>query len=127
MQFFQNLKIVKQNTKLKTEVNGVKIKLTHRTIHKALDIPDNRTDEWDFDYDEFDAYSVMTTLPSNSEDPKQKQLTSFNTNTFPPLQRLIHHIFTTIITPQGGGRCKLTETQMFLFYCLFKKIQVSLP
>ena len=51
---------MQQNTKLKSTVNGVKIKLNHNTIRKALDIPDNKTDEWDFDYDEFDAYLVMT-------------------------------------------------------------------
>ena len=83
-------------------MNGVKIKLNQRTIRRALKIPDGGTDEWDFDYDEFDVYSLMTSLPSNPDDPRQKQLTSFNTNIFPPLQRLIHHIFTTIITPQGG-------------------------
>ena len=97
-------------------MNGVKIKLNQRTIRRAFKIPDGVTDEQDFDYDEFDAYSLMTALPSNPDDFRQKQLTSFNTNTFSPLQRLIHHIFTTIITSQGGGRCRLTETQRFLFY-----------
>ena len=53
-------------------------------------------------------------------------LTSFNTNSFPLLQRLVYHMFTTIVTPQGGGRCRLTETQRFLFYCLFKNIQVNM-
>ena len=67
----------------------------------------------------------MTHLPATTE-VKQIMLTSFNTNTFPPLQRLIHHMFTTIVTPQGGGRCRITETHRFLFYCLFKNIQVNL-
>ena len=64
MQFFQNLKIVQQNTKLKTAVNGVKIKLNQRTIRRALEILEEGTDEYNFDYDEFDAYSVMIDLPS---------------------------------------------------------------
>ena len=51
-------------------MNGVKIKLNQRTIRRALNILDGGTDEWDFDYDEFDAYSIMTTLPSNPEDPR---------------------------------------------------------
>ena len=48
-------------------------------------------------------------------------------NSFPPLKRLLHHIFTTIITPQGGGRGRLTKTQRILFFCLFKNIPVDLP
>ena len=108
-------------------MNDVKIKLNQKTIHKALKISDGGTNEWNLDYDEYEAYSLMTELPSNTDDSRQTQLTSFNTNLFPPLQRFIHHIFTTIITPQGGGRCRLTKTQRFLFYCLFKNIQVNLP
>ena len=83
--------------------------------------------EWSLDYDVHEAYSIMTDLPSDRADSKQVQLTSFNTNSYPPLQRLVHHLFTTIITPQGGGRGRLIETQRLLFYCLFRNIKVSLP
>ena len=82
-------------------------------------------DEWILDYDPYEAYSLMTDLLATTE-AKQIMLTSFNTNSFPPLQCLIHHMFTIIVTPQGGGRWRLTETQQFLFYCLFKNIQVNL-
>ena len=67
----------------------------------------------------------MTELPATS-DSRILMLTSFNTNSFSPLQQILHHMFTTIITPQGGGRCRLTETQRFLFYCLLKNIKVNL-
>ena len=82
-------------------------------------------DEWILDYDPYEAYSLMTELPATIE-TKLIMLTSFNTNSFSPLQHLVHHMFTTIITPQGGGKCRLIETQRFLFYCLFKNIQVNL-
>ena len=94
-------------------------------IRKTLQLPKGDVDEWILDYDPFKAYTLMTELLATT-DPKMLMLTSFNTNSFPPLQRLLHHMFTTIITPQGGGRCRLTETQRFLFYYLFKTIQVNL-
>ena len=106
-------------------VKGVKIKLTGRTIQKTLKLPEGDVDEWILDYDPSEAYTLMTELPAIT-DPKMLMLMSFNTNSFPSLQHLVHHMFTTIITPQGGGRCRLTETQRFLFYCLFKNIQVNL-
>ena len=88
-------------------------------------MPEGDIDEWSVDYDPCEAYSLMTELPASS-DSRILILTSFNTNSFPPLQRILHHMFTTIITPQGGGRCRLTETQRFLFYCLMKNIKVNL-
>ena len=106
-------------------MKGVKIKIFGRTIRKTLKLHKGDVDEWILDYDLSEAYTLMTELPATSN-PKMLLLTSFNTNSFPPLQHLLHHMFTTIITPQGGGRCRLTETQRFLFYCLFKNIQVNL-
>ena len=106
-------------------VKGVKIKLSGRTIRETLQLPEGDVDEWILDYDPSKAYILMTELPATT-DAKMLMLTSFSTNSFPPLQRLVHHMFTTIITPQGGGRCRLTKTQKFLFYCLFENIQVNL-
>ena len=34
---------------------------------------------------------------------------NLNANTFPPLQRLIHHIITTMIYPKGGSRDQVTS------------------
>ena len=67
----------------------------------------------------------MTDQPSDSES-RIVMFTGFNTNLFPPIQRILHHMFTTIITPQGGGRCRLTETQRFLFFYLMNNIKVDL-
>ena len=106
-------------------VKGVKIKLFGKSIQKILKLSERDVDEWILDYDPYEAYSLMTDLSVITE-AKLIMLTSFNTNSFLPLQRLVHHMFITIITPQGGGRCRLTETQRFIFYCLFKNIQVNL-
>ena len=124
-EFFQNLQTNKNKSKIWSIVKGVKIKISSRTIRKMLKLPKRDVDEWILDYDPYEAYTLMIELPTTT-DAKMLMLTSFNTNLFPPLQRLVHHMFTTIITPQGGGRCRLTETQRFLFYCLFKNIQVNL-
>ena len=106
-------------------MQGVKIKLSGRIIRKTLHLSEGDVDEWSLDYDPYEAYSLITDLPATIE-AKQIMLISFNTNSFPPLQCVIHHMFTTIVTPQGGGRCRLTETQKFLFYYLFKNIRVNL-
>ena len=31
-----------------------------------------------------------------------------NANSFPPMQRLLHHLITTIVYPKGGSRDKVT-------------------
>ena len=106
-------------------MKGIKIKISGRTIRKTLQLPEGEIDEWSLDYDPSEAYSLMTELPASS-DSRILMLMSFNTNSFPPLQRILHHMFTTIITPQGGGRCRLTETKRFLFFYLMKNIKVKL-
>ena len=80
-------------------VKGVKIKISGRTIQKMLKLPKGDVDEWILDYDPSEAYTLMIELPA-TKDAKILMLMSFNTNSFPPLQRLVHHLFTTIITPQ---------------------------
>ena len=64
----------------------VKIKLNEWIIRKTLDLLAGDVDEWIFYYDPYDAYTIMTDLPCNTVGPKQIQLTSYNTNSFPPLQ-----------------------------------------
>ena len=124
-EFFQNLQTNKKKSKLWSIVKGIKIKLSGNSIQKIIQLPDGGVDEWSLDYDPCEAYSLMTDQPANSE-LRILMLTDFNTNSFPPIQRILHHMFTTIITPQGGGRCRLKETQRFLFFCLMKNIKVDL-
>ena len=107
-EFFQNLQTNENKSKIWSTVKGVQIKISSRTIRKTLKLPEGDVDEWILDYDPSEAYTLMTELPVTT-DAKMLMLTSFNTNSFPPLQRLVHHMFTTIITPQGGGRCRLIK------------------
>ena len=65
-------------------VKGVKIKISGRTIRKTLQLPEGDVDEWILDYDPSEAYSLMTELPATL-DSRILMLTSFNTNSFPPL------------------------------------------
>ena len=51
-------------------VNGVEIDLNSKSIRKALKIPAEGAHEWNLDYDEHEAYSIMTELPVNPDDDK---------------------------------------------------------
>ena len=101
-EFFQNLQTNKKKYKLWSIVKGVKIKLSGSSIQKIFQLPEGGVDEWSLDYDLCEAYSLMTDLPADSK-LRILMLTGFNTNSFPPIQRVLHHMFITIITPQGGG------------------------
>ncbi|MQM06003.1 hypothetical protein Taro_038823, partial [Colocasia esculenta] len=89
-------------------------------------VPDEGADYHEFEFDLHEAYSILTGLPADESNPKQTYVTMFNANTFPPVLRVIHHILTTIITPQGGGRDRLTDIQRFILYCMVKDIKINL-
>ena len=108
-EFFQNFQSNEKKSKFWSFVKGIKIKVSVRAIRELFKLQEGGVDEWSLDYDLAEAFSLMTDLPVDSASCITL-LTGFNTNSFPPIQRLLHHIFTTIITPQGGGRCRLTET-----------------
>ena len=124
-EFFQNFQSNEKKSKFWSIVKGIKIKVSVRMIQKLFQLLEGGVDEWSLDYDPTEVFSLVADLPADSESCIML-LTGFNTNTFPPTQRILHHIFTTIITPQGGGRCRLTETQRFLFFCLMNNIKVDL-
>ena len=94
-EFFQNLETNKKKSKLWSTVKGIKIKVSGRTIQKTLQLSEGDIDEWSLDYDPSEAYSLITDLPASSNS-RILMLTSFNTNSFPLLQRILHHMFTTI-------------------------------
>ena len=50
-----------------------------------------------------------------------------NANMFPPMQRLLHHMMTTIVYPKGGSHDEVTTVNRFLFYCMFNSIPINLP
>ncbi|MQL68679.1 hypothetical protein Taro_000965 [Colocasia esculenta] len=89
-------------------------------------ISDEGADYHNFEFNLHEAYTILTGLQVDESDLKQTHVTKFNTNTFPPVLRLTHHILTTIITPQGGGRDRLTNIQRFVIYCMSKDIKINL-
>ncbi|MQM22738.1 hypothetical protein Taro_055795 [Colocasia esculenta] len=89
-------------------------------------VPDEGADYHNFEFNLHEAYTIMTGLPADESDPKQTFVTKFNTNSFPPVLRVIYHMLTTIITPQGGRRDRLTDIQRFILYCMAKDIKINL-
>ncbi|MQL81252.1 hypothetical protein Taro_013708 [Colocasia esculenta] len=89
-------------------------------------IPNEGEDYHHFEFNLHEAYTILTRQQADESDPKQTHVTKFNTNTFPPVLRLTHHMLTTIITLQGGGRDRLTDIQRFVIYCMSKDIKINL-
>ena len=50
-----------------------------------------------------------------------------NANVFPLLQRIIHHIITTIIFSKGGSHNEVTKIHKTIFHCLFNCELMNLP
>ncbi|MQM12981.1 hypothetical protein Taro_045901 [Colocasia esculenta] len=120
-EFYMNLECT--DVGYKSEVKGVVIDMPTALAATLFKIPDEGADYHNFEFDLHEAYTMLTGLQADESDPKQTHVTKFNTNTFPPVLRLIHHILTTIITPQGGGRDRLTDIQRFVIYCMKKNIK----
>ena len=93
-EFFQNLQINENKSKIWSMVKGVKIKISGRTIRKTLKLPEEDVDEWILDYDPSEAYTLMTELPATS-DLKMLLLMSFNTNATSPSSHIHHHHHTS--------------------------------
>ncbi|MQL70468.1 hypothetical protein Taro_002781 [Colocasia esculenta] len=110
----------------KSKVKGIEIDMPTDIASTLFKIPDEGEDYHNFEFNLHEAYTILTGLPADESDLKQTHVTKFNTNTFPPVLRLTHHILTTIITPQGGGRDRLTDIQRFVIYCVSKDIKINL-
>ncbi|MQL75335.1 hypothetical protein Taro_007699 [Colocasia esculenta] len=123
-EFYKHLKCTK--FEYKSVVKGIQIDLPTDLAATLFHAPDEGENCNKFQFDLHEAYTLLTGLPSDESDPKQTHVTKYNTNTFSPSLRIIHHMLTTIITPQGGGRDRLTETQRFILFCMKKNIKVNL-
>ena len=55
----------------------------------------------------------------NEDDLSNQDLKVLNANVFPPLQRIIHHIITTIPFPKGGSYNEVTKIHKTIFHYLF--------
>jgi hypothetical protein len=107
-----------------TAVKGKFIHICPETFYKALKIPMSGAVYGQYAYSLQMSYIAMTARDYEGEDCTKINL---NANSFPPLQRLIHHIITTMIYPKGGSRDQVTLVHKFIFYCLFNGVPFSLP
>ncbi|MQM17634.1 hypothetical protein Taro_050608 [Colocasia esculenta] len=98
-EFYLNLECTDEG--YKSDVKGVLIDLPTELAATLFRVPDEGESYHDFEFDLHAAYSMLIGLPTVESEPKQTYVTKFNTNTFPPALKLVHHILTTIITPQG--------------------------
>ncbi|MQL69498.1 hypothetical protein Taro_001825 [Colocasia esculenta] len=108
-EFYQNLECTDDG--YESKVKGIEIDMPTDIATTIFKIPDEGADYHNFEFNLHEAYTILTGLQADETDLKQTHVTKFNTNTFPPVLRLTHHILTTIITPQGGGRDRLTDIQ----------------
>ncbi|MQM08592.1 hypothetical protein Taro_041449 [Colocasia esculenta] len=123
-EFYQNLECTDEG--YQSKVKGIAIDMPTDIAASIFKVPDEGEDYHNFEVNLHEAYTIMTGLPADETDIKQTHVTKFNTNTFPPVLRLTHHMLTTIITPQGGGRDRLTDIQRFVLYCMSKDIKINL-
>jgi len=126
-EFYQNLKYDEDQAKLFSKVKGSRIEVSKHLLHTVFRIPEEGETESKCAYDFHDAYSLITDERKNPQDKNQLKLGQFNASNFSPLKRLLHHILTAMITPQVGGRGRLTNTLRFVLYYLLKRIRVYLP
>ena len=114
--------MIKVDEKLITNVRECQIIVKPSMFGRALDIPTfSATLDLQFPVD--DALVAMTQAKDIHLQPGWK----LNANNFPLLQRLLHHMITTIVYPKGGSCDEVTAVHQFLFYCLFNGIEVNLP
>ncbi|MQL79307.1 hypothetical protein Taro_011747 [Colocasia esculenta] len=107
-EFYQNLECNDEG--YKSKVKGIVIDMPTDIAATIFKIPDEGEDYHHFEYNLHEAYTILTGQQADECDPKQTHATKFNTNTFPPVLRLTHHMLTTIITPKVVGG---TDSQTF--------------
>ena len=105
-------------------VQGRKIRVSDKVFGGALDISYH---DWSVELIRYNNLEICRTMLGMEEDPSEKDLKNMNATVFPPLQRIIHHIITTIIFPKGGRRNEVTKVHKTIFHCLFNGELMSLP
>ena len=107
---------------LSTKIQNRPIFLTASLLSHVFHIPNEGITLNSTSMDSAKLYTIMTKkvfTPHSS--------LNVNVNTFPPLQRVLHHIFITIIYPKDGGRELVTAVHHLLFYYIFQAEQINLP
>ncbi|MQM15699.1 hypothetical protein Taro_048651 [Colocasia esculenta] len=121
LEFYNNLGMIEDE--FYTTVRGISFKITFNLFSRALQIPNDGVDVLTLEMDPAVTYTIMTNEPFD----ELKRIARVNAKIFPPLNRMIHHMFTTIIFPKDGSRELVSETHRTLFYHILRKEQINLP
>ncbi|MQM13681.1 hypothetical protein Taro_046607, partial [Colocasia esculenta] len=96
---------------LHTTVRETSFLVTPNLLSTTLQIPNSGLHVLKHHPDEYECHQLITLQPY---DPTNRK--SLNANNFPPLHRVIHHIFTTMIVPKDGSRELVTAIQKSSFH-----------
>ncbi|MQM18405.1 hypothetical protein Taro_051396 [Colocasia esculenta] len=121
-EFFNNLGY-SEDYEFYTSVKGTPFKLTANLFSTALQIPNSGADILTHHPSASEYYQLITLQPYDGT----KKIAKLNANSFPPLNRMIHHIFTTLIAPKHGSRELVTVVHKSLFTFFLKCEQINLP
>ncbi|MQM16538.1 hypothetical protein Taro_049496 [Colocasia esculenta] len=106
-----------------TTVKGTTFQLTTNLLSKALQIPNSGADILTHTPDASVYYPLITLQPYDGT----KKAAKLNANFFPPLNRMIHHIFTTLIAPKHGSQELVTDVHKSLFTFFLWCEPINLP
>lgn len=117
-QFYGNM-IFKSN-KYMTRMNGQPFLISSEVMSAVFKMPDAGDLYGEAMCDEEVVYKLLT-----GEDLGNRSIIGLNANRFPPLQRILHHMITTILLPKGGAREKVTDQQIFIISSIMQRRQIN--
>ncbi|MQL98713.1 hypothetical protein Taro_031428 [Colocasia esculenta] len=109
IEFYNNLQLSMVGDALYTMVKGITFQITPNLFTGALQIPNSGANILVHPPSTSDYYTLIT---HQLYHPSVDHL-KLNANTFPLLNCLIHHIFTTIVVPKDGSRELVTTVDNF--------------
>ena len=121
-EFYNNLGLSDQGD-IYSSVKGTRFRLTANLLSTALEIPNSGVEIFNYNPSASEYYELLTLEPYDTT----KEIARLNANSFPPLIRMIHHIFTTLIVLKDGSRELVTEVHKSLFIFFLKCQEINLP
>ncbi|MQM04467.1 hypothetical protein Taro_037264 [Colocasia esculenta] len=122
-EFFDNLEKSVVDEVLLTTVKGTTFQITANLLCRAFQIPNSGENILVNPPSASDYYTLITHQLYHPSVDRLK----LNANTFPPLNRLIHHIFTTLVVLKDGSREIVTTVHKSLFYYFLRTEHINLP
>jgi len=120
-EFYGNLNM--RNDRLYTIVKGVEIMVNPALFEKALGVS-TRGADMIFGHGDVEETFMLMTYCEYIEGVSN--LITPNSNYFPPLQRILHHMFTTLFYPKAGSRNEVTEVHRFLFCHVMNGVTINM-